>query len=112
MSEATPSTSRRRWVWVSGLFVLLAISAPITAYLFVRWQGKRELDAVRSQLDTDDPGWRMPELYTARDDLLRKLPVNSAHTVDAAAKLLPEGWDLTLDKDHVARSAQSYAIDR
>ncbi len=98
MHEVT-SSRRRLWPWVVAFF-LGAVSVPPAWYLTTRWQGQRELAAVATELDAENPNWRLPDLIATRNDTLSKLPTNSADTVAAASKLLPEGWDRTLNDDH------------
>ena len=91
-TDAAPR-HRRRWVWVLAAAVVAGVSVPPATYLLIRWQGERELAAVRAELDAADPNWRMPDLFAARNARLAKLEVNSADTAAAVYDRLPEGWE-------------------
>ena len=96
MMTAAPPRRRRRWPWVVA-FVVAAVSVLPAWYLTTRWQGQRELAAVAAELDANNPNWRLPDLIATRNDAVRKLPTNSADTIAAVAKLLPQDWDRQLD---------------
>lgn len=85
-----------KWKWLlrfDVLMVLLSCILPLSVVLVVRYQGNTELQKIITQLDADDPNWKLDELAT---ELNAKLPPpdRNPYTVfQKAHAALPSGWN-------------------
>jgi hypothetical protein len=78
---------RRASVWMLRLGVLLFLG--IAAFIFVLARFDAKLKQAESQLDQDDPGWRLDDIEANRAVIPEE--ENSARVVVAAADLFPVG---------------------
>lgn len=75
---------------------LLVIGVLLFLAFLTRWQigriGQRQLDEMNSQLDTNDPGWRLDEIEAARKKAAPVPEKNSASVVIELSKSIPTEW--------------------
>jgi hypothetical protein len=74
--------------WAVRLAVVLAIAA--CCFLYLLQQNNARLREAEARLDRDDPGWRIDDIESAREQI--PAAENSALVVVAVGALLPEGW--------------------
>src|SRR3712207_3830706 len=83
-----PAPTRSRWWKRLVIAGLLLLTLGLGAYAYLLLAGSRELEAVITELDAADPGWRFEELEAKGKSIPDEQ--NSALQVLAAKKLTPQ----------------------
>lgn len=83
----------RKFLFGFGVLLLIVALAGLIASIFLHRSGSRKLEEASSALDAEDPGWRLPEIESARK---AAQPVDDANSAAAVLKLheqLPTWWN-------------------
>src|SRR5712671_6876406 len=84
---------RRRRRWPTVLACLLGLAAvPIAGYLYLAWEGDRDLEAAVAEIERDDPRWRFDEIMADRKPIADA--ENPALVVVKAGALPPGTYDI------------------
>jgi hypothetical protein len=81
---------RRRWPYLLGIPLQLAMMVALGAGTYLRWKVDARLADAKSAAEEDDPSWRLDDLMAQRDPV--PYAENSATVVAEALELLPENW--------------------
>jgi hypothetical protein len=91
-ADRSPAKRRRRR-WPIVLACLLTLAAiPIGGYLYLVWEGERDLEAAVAEIERGDPRWRFDDIIADRKPLADA--ENPALVVVKADALLPGNYDI------------------
>src|SRR5882724_3226365 len=82
--------TKRRIVAIALVTSLLALVAPGGYYVYRRTEAQRELAAILTDLDRNDPGWRLADLDTKRAAVPPEQ--DSAPLILTLRRQVPNGW--------------------
>jgi hypothetical protein len=96
-SEENPATQHKRG-WSRFFFrALLVLGVLLLLAFFARWQivrvGRLQLEEMTTQLDAEDPGWRLEDIEAARQKAAPPEEKNPSTIILALSKNIPLSWD-------------------
>jgi hypothetical protein len=87
---APPGFLRRRWPWLVGAPIILALAAAVATGFYLKRVVDRRLAAAIAAANRDDPYWQLDDLMAHREVVPDA--ENSARVLAEASELLPENW--------------------